>query len=547
MLNDPDAIRVAQAIEVCFAAIARCEQDLHAVRRGAAASDDWESAKSLLDALEADQKDIDTEIAKVPLSDDHLLDAPEMSVDELLNTLDQIALATSPYVAEPRVIAHHLAPLIARAQLLDAWLEPTYNPDMHLGPAQGDYRDAFDLDGYLLLSDGGLLLRRNRESWRIEEDGKDCLGVFARNLRGVTYIPANLDCDDPNALTCAGKPISAEYLLWSSPFIQANPMPPDPKIALAPLAERGSDVAFVPSECRSKYALRLAYDEARFAEALARALEQGVNILLVPEMALPEGNPDDFDKRMRQLFLNVQADHYARRGKAGQLRLVIAGVLGGTRPDGFHRNYAVAFDANGEQPDGFRQLKLSHWNLTRSEQDRFGITHYQAPEGPLSDPIEENSLPGDRLSMLEIPGVGRTATLICADMSQNNPGDWLSINAVLDWLYAPVMDKSTCWQIADQTKTARPWIVRRSYRSARLTRTLVITTNSMALSRWVNEANKRSGSAWPPYAEAGIGLAIDGRRDPPSYNHLSVRIDNRGVLEQFASPVSDWKPFPLPT
>jgi hypothetical protein len=216
------------------------------------------------------------------------------------------------------------------------------------------------------------------------------------------------------------------------------------------------------------------------------------------------------------------------------------------RGDGYHRNYAVAFDANGDQPDGFRQLKLSHWDLTHSEQDRFGITHYQAPHGALSDPIEENSRPADCLSVLEIPGVGRTATLICADMSQNNPGDWLSINAVLDWLYAPIMDKSTCWQISDRKNTPRPWIVRRSYRSARLTRTLVITTNSIALSCWVNGANRRAASTWPPYNEVGIGLAIDGRRDPPSHDHLRVAIGTHDVLTPFTRPERDWKPFPQP-
>jgi hypothetical protein len=302
----------------------------------------------------------------------------------------------------------------------------------------------------------------------------------------------------------------------------------------------------VPSACRSKYALRLAYDENRFAETLARALDQGVHILLIPEMALPEGNPATFDERMRRIFLEVKVDHFTRTNQASQLRLVIAGVLGGIRADGFHRNYAVAFDADGDQPDGFRQLKLSHWNLTRIEQDRFGITRHQAIHGSLADPVYENSLPAERLTVLEIPGVGRAATLICADMSQNNPGDWLSINAVLDWLYAPIMDKSTCWEIADKMHTPRPWIVRRSYRSARLTGTLVITTNSMALSRWINEANRLAGSTWPPYEKVGIGLAIDGRSDPPGHDHLSVLVDGRNVLEQFARPVKDWKPFPTP-
>lgn len=260
-------------------------------------------------------------------------------------------------------------------------------------------------------------------------------------------------------------------------------------------------------------------------------------------MALPEGDPRDFDDRMRQLFLDVQADYFASSGQIGELRFVLAGVLGSTCDDGYHRNYAVAFDARGEQPADFRQLKLSHWNITRSEQELFGITNHLPTGADLSDPIIENSLPATQLAVLEIPGVGRTAILICADMSQNSPGDWLSINAVLDWLYAPIMDKSICWQIADRKNTRRPWIVDRTYRSARLTGTMVIATNSISLSCWVNQANLLNKSAWPPYLDVGIGLAIDGRSDQLKHDHLTVPINSMSVLGTF-SPIRSWKPFP---
>ncbi len=558
MLNDPDASRVAEITAVCFAAIAHCEQALHEARRaelavkpirdpGAGVSHDRESVENLLRVLEVDHAKIDAEIVKIQPAENFLLDAPTMSADELLAALDKVAAADSSYPLESTAMPHWLAPFVTRAQLLDAWFEPIFNLDMELNAAQVEFRDAFDLDGYVLLSDGAILLPRRRQSWRADQDDTaDCLGLFARHLRNLAYMPSRLNCDDPDALTCPGKPISAEYQLWTDSYLQAHPMPAEPVIAVAPLAECGEDVDFVPGACRRKYALRLTYDETRFAETLTRALEKDVHILLTPEMALPEGDPENFDARMRELILDVRTKHYERSKQVGKLRLVVVGVLGGMRADGYHRNYAAVFDANGDQPQGFRQLKLSHWNLTRAEQDRFGITHHQASCGMLSDPITENSLPASCLSVLEIPGVGRMATLICADMSQNNPGDWLSLNAVLDWLYAPIMDKSTCWHTSDQMKASRPWIVRRSYRSARLTRTLVITTNSMTLSHWVNDENQRTESTWPQYTEVGVGLAIDGRRDPPSYNHLSVDINKRDVIELFACPMSDWKPFPPP-
>lgn len=549
MLNAPETIRVAAVLASCLAAIARSEQDLHVLRRsdlvdGSTAVGIHGQADALLAMLDQDHALIEAEVERLALSDELLMDAPSMSAAAVLEAFDSIpesATACSPDLTD---ISVWLAPRIVRAQLLDAWLEPVFNLDMALGSDQAEFRNAFDLDGYLRLDDGALLLPRHRQSWRNEYECVESTGIFARHLRTLAYIPSHLDCDDPEVLQQTGAPISASYQFWNSALLHARPMPSDPSIAIAPLAERGSDLAFIPSPCGSKYGLLLSYDETRFADSLTRALEQGVHILLIPEMALPEGDPLDFDDRMRQLFLDVLADYYARDGQIGELRLVLAGVLGNTRDDGYHRNYAVAFDARGEQPTDFRQLKLSHWNITRGEQDRFGITQHLRPGSDLSDPIIENSLPAGQLAVLEIPGVGRTATLICADMSQNNPGDWLSINAVLDWLYAPIMDKSTCWQIADQMSTKRPWIVERTYRSARLTGTMVITSNSMSLSRWVNQANRLAGNTWPAYSDVGIGLAIDGRSNPPGHDHLTVSIDSTGVLGTF-SPAPNWKPFPI--
>lgn len=553
MLNAPETIRVSAVLASCLAAIARCEQDLHAARRSDLAAAVTTSASTiaavhdqvdaLLTLLNHDHALIEAEVERLAIQEDLLIDAPGMSAAAILKAVETIPEPAIAYSPDPASMPHWLAPRIVLAQLLDTWLEPAINLHMDLNRDQAEFRNAFDLDGYLSLPDGALLLPRHRQSWRNDQECVESAGIFARHFRNFAYIPADLDCDDPDMLRHTGTSISASYQLWNSALLQARPVPPEPKIAVAPLAERGSDIAFAPSPCRTKYGLHLSYDETRFAAALTLALEQGVHILLVPEMAIPEGDPVDFDDRMRQLFLDVQADYFARSGRIGELRFVLAGVLGNTRDDGYHRNYAVAFDAQGEQPADFRQLKLSHWNLTRSEQDRFGITNHLSPGPGLSDPIIENSMPARQLAVLEIPGVGRTATLICADMSQNNPGDWLSINAVLDWLYAPIMDKSICWQIADRTTTRRPWIVERTYRSARLTGTMVITTNSMSLSRWVNQANRLAGSSWPPYSEVGIGLAIDGRSNPPIHDHLTVSINSTAVVGIF-SPTLSWTQFP---
>ena len=544
LLIDPDAIRVANAIMSDFAAIARCEQDLHdLIRRGKAESDD---ADTFLEALENDLKQIDENIEGIRI-EDVIVDAPKMSADHLLHEIKKIELpelTTSGRIKNPLTIRKYLAPLIRRAQLFDFWLEPTVNSDMKPKAAQINFRDAFEADGYVLLEDDSVISPRCRQSWRSDVKRTESTGIFARHLRIVAYIPSRLDSDDPNNLTCPGRPIKVHYKLWNSKALISNPMPKHPVIAIAPLAERGCDVAFVLSECGTKYAVQLNYNETRFEEALRGALDNGAHILLVPEMAVPEGDPEDFNDHFGKLILDVQTEFFDRTQKTGELRLIIAGVVGDERSSGVHENYAVVFDAHGCQPPEFKQHKLSHWNLTKEQQDRFGVSCCKAIRQQPINSIEENSRLAECLTVLDIPIVGRTVIQICSDMSQNNPGDWLGINAVLDWIYAPIMDKSTCWEISDERNEQRPWIVRRTYRSARLMGTLVVTTNSMALTHRVNKTNNRPDSEWPQYAKVGIGLAIDGRRNPPTYSHVAVCVDKKDVLELFSHPEEDWPPFP---
>ena len=539
MLNDSGATRVAKAIKVNFACIARYEQDLHALRSGEVKND----ADTLLMALENNHKIIDENLESIGIADKAINDAHLMSVNDLLQEVAQIPESSSPYKKNCLMtIAKFLAPLIRRAQLLDSWLEPTVNVDMQRTAEQESFYFAFGTDGHVLLEDGSVIFPKHRQSWRTDAESTESKGIFARHLRIVAYLPSHLDSDSPDNHTCLGKPVRAHYRLWSNPELLSNPVPQDPVIAIAPLAERGCDVTFVPSKCGEKYALQLNYHETRFAEALRRAHEKGAHILLVPEMALPEGNPEDFNDRLGQLIFDAQAEYYEYKAKKSQLRLIVAGVLGGERTDGVHENYAVVFNAFGNQPTGFRQTKLSHWNLTKKQQKLFGVNNCQAKRQPFSDPIYENSRVAERFSVLEIPGIGRTAILLCSDMEQNNPGDWLSINAVLDWIYAPIMDKSTCWEFSDKMNEPRPWIVQRTYRSARLTGTLIVTANSMALTHWVNEANNRNDCDWPQYTEVGIGLAIDGRRNPPTHSHVVVGVNENNVLELFPD-FEPYKPF----
>lgn len=537
--GDEEARQVEAAVDACFSLIAQQEQALHFEYRNKVDANDPDG---FVAALLTELADLDRRVEAAFADEGMLGDAPALNAENLLKQADTIL--NIPAKLDKRTDLDVLAKLIARAQLLDTWFEPVFNPDMRMTPAQAVVRQIFDLEGAVPLVSGSLLLPRRRLSWQNAlDDNAEKIGLFARYCQNLAYLPGQLPCDDPDALTQAGDPIGSNYYLWNSSILAGSPVPENPVIGVAPLAKRGSDVSFVPDSSKGKYELSLHYDTTRFAAALRRGLDLGVHILLVPEMALPEGEPMSFEKRIGDIIIEAQAEYFEETGLRPDLRLIIAGVLGGKRDDGFHRNYAVLFDANGEQ-SAFEQLKLAHWNLRQSEQIMFGIKNHHAAEWPFDDPIYENSLPGKFLNIIEIPGFGRSAIFICADMSQNNPGDWLSLNAMLDFLYAPIMDKSICWKTADKLGHNRPWIVRRTHRSAVLTKSLAISTNSISLSRWVNEANRINDSDYPLFEQVGIGLAINGVKEPPTFSHVLVDVDYRDDVELFQDLSEDWSLFP---
>lgn len=501
-----------------------------------------EDAASLKTALLTEFAGTDALIENALHWEDLMTKAPLMDLAFLAQQTQ--VMTKKPKEDESPQSLENLAELIACAQVFDAWFEPVFNFDMTMTPTQASARQIFDLDGALHLPDGAFLIPRRTASWQNSlDDAGDRIGIFARYLRNVAYVPKDLSCDDPDALCQPGSKIASNYVVWNSTFLRASPLPDKPVIGVAPLAKRGSDVAFKPSADRDKYELTLSYDTARFEAAVRRTLDLGVHILLIPEMALPEGDIESFDDRIGDIIAQARTEHFRRTGNRSELRLIVAGVLGSKRDDGFHRNYAVAFDADGQRSN-YQQLKLSHWNITATEQEIFGIRDHHAPQGPLANPIIENSLPASQFTIIDIRGVGRSATLICADMSQNNPGDWLGMNAMLDFLYAPIMDKSICWETSERLGANRPWIVRRSHRAALMTQALVIATNSMSLSRWVNQANNRNATGYPAYDRVGIGLAIDGEKRPPTFTHLLVDIDYSDEVGLFQRDRNSWLPFP---
>lgn len=198
------------------------------------------------------------------------------------------------------------------------------------------------------------------------------------------------------------------------------------------------------------------------------------------------------------------------------LRLALVGVIGGPRvAGGPHRNYIAAISANGEIL--FTQDKLTHWNLDARAQSRFGLDDRGYPV-----PLRENTTPGTNILVAEFDGLGRIMALICADMSHNMPGDWIADHIGLDWLYAPIMDGSTCW-----LQGPVPWIVRRALRTCARAGTTVMVANSMVMTRWNNRAIARdkvtASYLYKIYDDCGVGFIA--RRDGVNVVAQHVKVE----------------------
>ena len=184
------------------------------------------------------------------------------------------------------------------------------------------------------------------------------------------------------------------------------------------------------------------------------------------------------------------------------------------------------------------QDKLSHWNLGEAAQSRFGLL------GKYPVPLLEDTQPGNSITIAELPGLGRLLTLICADLSANQPGDWIAENIGIDWLHAPIMDGSSCW-----TQPRVQWAIRRAERAAGAG-TAAVVTNSMALTFWNNQVIARESAkdaAYPYriYTECGIALAVLPRADSIKMQHVTEPMPpRRSPVVHLIDWSGGWDDFP---
>jgi hypothetical protein len=152
---------------------------------------------------------------------------------------------------------------------------------------------------------------------------------------------------------------------------------------------------------------------------------------------------------------------------------------------------------------------------------------------------------GDTVWIADLAGVGRFLTLICADMDYDKSGHWLIRNVAVDWLHAPIMDKSIACRAIGGGKF-ESWIVERAYTAAKLGVPRVIVTNSLFLTLRMNVTNAQPGSSFPVLKSCVISFMLDQKNAPLAYREIAVKLPATSLLVPKLSWRDAFAPFPPP-
>lgn len=248
---------------------------------------------------------------------------------------------------------------------------------------------------------------------------------------------------------------------------------------------------------------------------------------------LPELSIDASQLAHLKETVRSQAKQYVLRTREPPcLRYVFCGV--GESPNdaaGAHDNFVVLLDVTGREI--MRQRKIFRWDLSPEQVARYGLDHELGTDCRRG--LKENIKAADEIVILDLPDIGRVLNLICADMDFNLPGDWLLDHFRIDWLYAPIMDK-TISDLSRSNGRLETWICERAHRAALGGQSHVIVTNSMALTHKLNAANAKSTSGFPQFSQCGIALLIDATGERLKYARVDVPLSSASPVLEFR----DW-------
>lgn len=428
--------------------------------------------------------------------------------------------------------------LVRCLQMLDRWHAPLTGDENNIRPEPTSDHDLLAIDiavnGYIAKTDQGMLIpayaslrspgargaswqEARLEDWnavikRINKGDDSKFPPISRQdllsslLQYTAFIPGTLD-------DCRSRPLTLTYrqpLPGETDAVHVARGDKPWKIGIAPMALSDADVQLDLQPLKNgdtAYGIVPIYPDARIDAVLDEAVAEGVEILLIPEMALPVAGEARIRERIRQLRKTTPIDDY-------RLRYIVAGVAALPTPAAItHTNAVVMLNGLTGARIMF-QHKLYGWDLNPTQMTRMGLQHRLDPLPPT---LFENITHGDELTILDIPDFGRFSALICADMSEAHPGDWLLRSLSLDWLYSPIMDINTpCVKIDDKRAN---WIVHRATRAACSGKTRVMVTNSTALSSLTDIENNRLKNGYSCFP-SGIGFMLDAAGASLRFGHF---------------------------
>lgn len=471
----------------------------------------------------------------------------DLRPDEILHRTEK-ASALLP-LTNTEIAGDGLITLLQAVQLLDAWHRPIAND---LSGEQWQVMPGAHLDAHTRLlatgafnsnTDFGILVPRYGPDWRLcpddwieseiakeyEETFNDSVHLDLRPYLLLTSVlPSRIEASAPD--DGHGPPREVELQYVNGPIglsIQNRTQPH--RILVAPVLEAEAEVTITVSS--GKYFVRPSDLPDRIKDLVDAAFDAEGSILFMPEMALSKAS-------FECLCFALAKKHGERSridSKVPHLAYAIVGVI--EESAGLSRNFVAVLSGSGEILA--QQDKLSRWDLDPEAQRWLGLGHENED---LADKVEEGIVPAPSVNLVELPGLGRLMVLICADMNIGEPGDFLYVNGGVDWVYAPIMDRT--WRLQRNGKQ-EGWIVERSLRAATATRGNVVVTNSIPLTAICNRTNKERGKPFAPATSCQIALLIDGRDDSLSNAPLEIPLGETQVIAA-EDWFNGWEPFVLP-
>lgn len=446
---------------------------------------------------------------------------------EELSKIDSVAVVSA--WPPPRPTTKHAAKvLILALQALDRWHRPIVDLGENRLDAHKVVAAQAALEGYFGRDDHGRMIPVSfRPGWEAPSWTPGAKLAVLKNLLSYTaYLPFELTEDRLGGARGGGRRLRIEHVVARDQFFVAAETETR-RIAIAPLSETIGDAQIRLTPDQRRYGVRPNHPADRLEAIVQKALAERADVLLIPELCVPDSQLDILAKAVRE------QNALALANDDPLLQYVFAGVAG--EPIDLtdrHKNFVVILNAAGEEIT--RQDKLFPWDLRGDQIQKFGILRdHPSAVAPL---MEDIKLP-EEFRIIDLPGLGRLANLICADMSQGFPSDWFLSNLQVDWLHAPLMDQSLCWTF-DTRGPLGPWIVQRSHCAAQSGQTRVLVTNSISLTLRVNETNALAGDD-RQFSDCAVGLFVKGDRGVPVYRHLKVALEDIASITPVLV-VCDW-------